>query len=265
MNENKTGVIELSQFTPTDNCLTNRIILITGAGDGLGKAIAVTAARYGATIILLGRTEKKLEAVYEEIESLGAPEPVLCPFDLEKADEAAYRQLASMIHGTFSRLDGIVHNAAILGNHSPIANSSYEWWQKVMQVNLNAPYLITRECYPLLTASNSASVIFSSDTVARTGQAYWGAYAVSKAGSDNLMKIVASEWETNTAIQVNSLDPGPVRTALRRSAYPGEDPGTLPAAEETVLPYLYLLDTKQHQYSGLQFVWAVESQSLSAI
>ena len=255
--------IELSSYKPAQDFLSGRNILITGAGDGIGKAVAIAMAGYGATITLLGRTEKKLEKTYDEIESYGGPQAAICPLDLQKADETAYQQLADILTTNFSKLDGIVHCAAILGSHSPVVNSDYPLWQNVLQVNLTAPYLITKACYPLLTASDTGTVIFTSDTVAAAGKAHWGAYSVSKAGLDNLMQILASEWETNTAIHVNSLDPGPASTNLRKQVYPGENPAALPQPEDTVLPYLYLFDRQQAGKSGKRLRWDSQRKSLA--
>jgi len=255
--------LKLSSYAPADNYLSGRNILVTGAGSGIGKAVAIAMAGYGATITLLGRTEKKLEKTYDEIESNGGPQAAICPLDLQKADEMAYQQLANILNTNFSQLDGIVHCAATLGSHSPIVNSDYPLWQSVLQVNLTAAYLITKACYPLLISSDAANVIFTSDNVAAKGQAYWGAYSVSKAGIDNLMQILASEWETNTAIHVNSLDPGPASTALRKLVYPGENTASLPRPDDTVLPYLYLFDRQNTDISGQRLRWDSQLKSLS--
>ena len=254
---------DLTTYQPATDYLAGKSILVTGAGDGIGKAIAVSFAQHGATVTLLGRTEKKLEATYDEIESAGGPQAAICPFDLLKADETAYQQLAEILNSNFARLDGIVHCAAIVGSHSPIANTNYALWQDVLQVNLTAPFLISRACYSLLLASDHANIIFTSDKVAAHGAAYWGAYSVAKAGQDNLMQILASEWENNTAIQVNSLDPGPVRTRLRKQVFPGEDPTGLPTPSDSVLPYLYLLDTQQDTSTGQRYSWDLSNKTLS--
>lgn len=221
--------------------LADRVILITGAGDGLGRAAALAYARHGASVILLGRTQKKLEAVYDEIQQQGGPLPAIMPLDLGKAGMDAYQKIAQGIIQEFGRLDGLLHNAAFLGQLAPFSLSSLEMWPQVMQINLNAAVLLTRACLPLLEKSPDASIVFTSDSVGRKGRAYWGAYGVSKFALEGFMQILAAELAGSTAIRVNSLDPGAVRTFLRTRAYPGEDPTTLPAPEQVMAVYLYLM------------------------
>jgi len=257
-------LIDLSAYVPATDFLSGQTILVTGAGDGIGKAISIALAEHGATVILLGRTSKKLELVYDQIEAGGAPQPAIYPLDLAKADEAAYVQLAGILAENFAQLHGLVHCAAILGHRTPIVNYDYEWWQQTLQVNLMAPFLITKHCYPLLQAANTGTVIFTSDSTARTAQAHGGAYSVSKAGIENLMQITACEWETNTNIRVNTLDPGPTCTAMRKQIYPGENPNQWPAPEQTVLPYLYLFDRAcSAELSGRRFSWGARAKTLS--
>jgi NAD(P)-dependent dehydrogenase (short-subunit alcohol dehydrogenase family) len=265
MNVSNDLSINLKSYQPDAQLLQGRNILVTGAGDGIGRALAIGFARYGATVILLGRKVKRLEAVYDEIENAGYPQPAIYPLDLEKAHPGAFDQLADVMAQNFPQLDGLVQNAAILGQHSPILAVDPQNWQQVLQVNLTAPYLITRSCYSLLKAAPSASLIFSSDAVASQGRAYWATYAVAKAGLDNLMQILADEWETNTNIRVNSLDPGPVQTWLRRQVFPGEDTTSLATPEDCVLPYLYLIDGQHHSLRGERLRWDRQTFSLSKI
>lgn len=265
MNNTSFPGIDLTAYAPECDLLAGRNILVTGAGDGIGRALAIGFARYGATVILLGRKVKKLEAVYDEIEKAGYPQPAIYPLDLEKAPVAAFDQLGQVLSENFSTLDGLVQNAAIMGQHSPILSMDSDIWQQVMQVNLTAPYLITRSCYPLLKAANNASLIFTSDKVASQGRAFWGAYAVAKAGLDNLMQIIADEWENMTDIRVNSLDPGPVQTWLRRQIFPGEEIDLLPTPEDTLLPFLYLIDGQGHAVRGKRLRWDRQSLFLSEI
>jgi len=257
--------IDLSSYSPEPDVLAGRNILVTGAGDGIGRALAIGFARYGATVILLGRKVKRLEKVYDEIEQAGYPQPAIYPLDLEKAPAGAFDQLGQVLAENFSTLDGVVQNAAMLGQHSPMLAMDPQIWQQVLQVNLTAPFLITRACYSLLKAAPNASLIFTSDAVARQGRAFWAAYAVAKAGLDNFMQIIADEWENNTGIRVNSLDPGPVQTWLRRQVFPGEDPQLLPTPEATLLPFLYLIDGQRHSVRGQRLRWDWQSLSLSGI
>lgn len=265
MNETKETSIDLSTYQPAPQCLAGRNILVTGAGDGIGRSLAIGYARHGATVILLGRTVKKLESVYDEIEQAGGPQPAIYPLDLEKAVAGTFDQLGQVLAENFEHLDGLVHNAAILGMHSPMIQTEPEVWQQVLQVNLTAPFLITRSCYQLLNAAPSASVLFLSDAVASRGKAYWSAYSVAKAGLDNFMQIIADEWENGTDIRVNSLDPGPLRTRLRRQVFPGEA-GEDIAQPDTLLPAgLYLIDGQQHAHRGGRWRWERQQLSLSKI
>jgi len=242
----------LKTYQANDTLLNGHIILITGAGDGIGAAVAKDCAAKGATVILLGRTVKKLEKVYDEIVQAGHPEPAIYPLDLLQAREEHYQQLADIIEKEFGRLDGLVHNAGLLGSLIPLSNHSSEQWVEVMQVNLHAPYMMTQACLPLLKKSDSASIIFVSSSVGRKGRAYWGAYAASKAACENLMQTLADEVENNTRIRVNSLNPGKTLTGMRRLAFPGEDPNTLPQPVDIAPAFLYLLGADSEDVRGQQ-------------
>ncbi len=249
-------------YQPPVDLLKDRIILITGAGDGIGKAAALTCAKHQATVILLGKTVRKLEQVYDEIVAGNAPQPAIYPLNLETASPDDYHQLATTIDKEFGRLDGLLLNAGLLGNLTPIVHYDPQSWARVLQVNLTANFLLTRECYPLLKKSSAARVLFSSDAAAIKGTAYWGAYAVAKAGGDTLMRILAEEWETNTTIRVNSLDPGIVQTTLRRHAFPAEDPRRL-ATPQAIMPgYLYLLGPDSQSLHGQRLVWEGNGNSV---
>jgi len=230
------------------------VILITGATDGLGKAAALACAQHQATVILLGKTVRKLEQVYDEIVASGAPQPAIYPLNLETAQHDDYIKLAQIISQEFGRLDGLLLNAAWLGTLTPIIHYDLTIWSRVMQVNLNANFLLTRECYPALKNSADASVLFTSDAAAIDATPYYGAYAISKAGGDALMHLLAQEWE-NSPIRVNSIDPGIVQSNLRRQAFPGEDARQLPLPQSRMANYLYLLGPHSGGINGQRFVW----------
>jgi NAD(P)-dependent dehydrogenase (short-subunit alcohol dehydrogenase family) len=240
-------------YAPAPDLLKDRIVLITGAGSGIGAAVAKACAAHGATVVLMGRLMRKLEAVYDAIEAAGGPQPAIYPLNLENAGEAEYSLLAQRIGIEFGRLDGVLHNAANLGTLAPLHQYNLEQWTKVMQVNLNAPFLLTRAVLPLLNQSADASVVFTSADVGRHGRAYWGAYGVAYAGVENLTQMWASELEANTPIRVNSIDPGAVRTDMRAKAYPGEPPERLPTPEQILTTYLYLLGPESRGITGRQF------------
>lgn len=243
-------------WSPADNSLKDRIILITGAASGIGAAVARHCAAQGASVILLDKVVRNLEQVYDRIEASGAPQPAIYPLDLAGACEKDYFDLAATIENEFGRLDGLLHNAAMVGGLIPMAHFESELWQRIIQINLNAPYLLTRACLSLLRQSPDASIVFTADRVGRRGKAYWGAYGVSKAATENLMQILADELETNTSVRVNSLDPGPVATAMRALIYPGENTEKLPKPDDVVRPYLYLLGPDSRGVSGEQFEFA---------
>ena len=233
------------------NILRDRLIVITGAGAGIGKAAALSFAQHGATVVLLGRTLAKLEAVYDSIEANGGPKPAIFPINLEGAAPQDYEQLRMALQAEFGRIDGILHNASELGGRTPLGNYSLGDWQKVMQVNVTAPFLLTRALLPLLQGSRDGRIVFTGSTVGIKGKAYWGAYAVSKGATETLMQVLADELET-TPIRVNSINPGPVRTAMRATAYPAENPATVTAAETIMNRYLFLFGADSRDWHGRQ-------------
>ncbi len=239
-----------TDYSPPSDLLQDRIILVTGAGDGIGKVAATNYAAHGATVILLGRTVSKLEAVYDAIESAGSPQAIIFEMELLTASEEDYRGLADAIDQQFGRLDGLLHNASILGQRGPIETTQAQEWQDVMQVNVNAQMMLTQALLPLLQAAPKASIVFTSSGVGRTGRAYWGAYSVSKFATEGLMQVLADELENTSNIRVNSLNPGATRTAMRASAYPAEDPGTLPTPQDIMPAYLYLMGDDSEAVNG---------------
>jgi len=239
-----------ASYRPAPDLLKDRVILVTGAGSGLGRAAALAYARHGATVVLFGRTLKKLETVYDEIEREGLPPALLMPADLSKTGLADFERIAKAIDDQFGRLDGLLHSAAILGNLTPLALYDMQTWAQVMQVNLNAPYLLTRACLNVLEKAGGASVVFTTSDVARAGRAYWGAYAHAGAALENLVQVWSDELAGASSIRMNTFDPGAVRTALRNRAYPAEDPANLPAPEALKPAYLYLMGPDSRDIRG---------------
>jgi NAD(P)-dependent dehydrogenase (short-subunit alcohol dehydrogenase family) len=242
-----------TDWKPAQDFLRDRVILVTGAGKGIGAAIAKAYARFGAQVVLLDLDIKTLEAVYDDIERAGGPQPAIYPMNLEGAAEKDYLELADRVGAEFDRLDGLVHNAAMLGALIPMQHYDAALWHRIMQVNLNAPFMLTRACLPLMLRTGEASILFTSDESGRQGRAYWGAYGVSKAGVECLMQILADELEANTRVRVNSIDPGPVATAMRALAYPGENPAQRPQPEDVVTPFLYLMSADSAGLTGRRF------------
>jgi NAD(P)-dependent dehydrogenase (short-subunit alcohol dehydrogenase family) len=237
-------------YQPRPDLISDRIILVTGAAEGVGRALALACAKQGATLVLSGAREKVLESVYDEIVAAGSPEPAILPLDLEKADEQLMLGIATTLGDEFGRLDGLVHTARYVPFLSRIDDYDAEQWEKVLRINLTAPFLLTQACLPLLRAAEAASVVFQSDRVGRRALAYWGAFAAAMAGIEALMETLAEETEGNSRIRVNSIDPGAVRTAQRRELYPAEDPNTLPTPEQIINGYLYLLGPDSRGLSG---------------
>ncbi|MFC3392245.1 YciK family oxidoreductase [Aidingimonas halophila] len=233
--------------------LQGRVILVTGAGDGIGRAAAKRYAAHGATVILLGRTIPKLEAVYDEIEAAGGPQPAIYPLNLEGASLTDYQHMAETLDKEFGRLDGLLHNAGLLGRLTPFEQYDPALWEQVMQVNINGPIWMTQSLLPLLKQSEDASVIFTSSSVGRKGRAFWGAYAVSKFATEGFVEILADEQENVSSIRINSLNPGATRTQMRKTAYPGEDPATLRTPEDIMPTYLWLMGPESREHSGERF------------
>ncbi|MFT6387238.1 MAG: NAD(P)-dependent dehydrogenase (short-subunit alcohol dehydrogenase family) [Cellvibrionaceae bacterium] len=243
-------MIDFKQYHPENDLLKNKIIAVTGAGAGIGRTVAKAYAKYGATVILLGRTVSKLESVYDEIEQAGYPQAAIIPVDFEIAEENQYQEIAEAMEENFGCLDGLLHNAALLGERSSIASTSVKSWQRLMQVNITAPFILTKKCLPLLQKSSGASIVFTGSSVGLKGRAYWGAYAVSKAANENLMQVLADELENTSKVRVNSINPGATRTQMRADAYPAENPKNVKAPRDLLPLYLYLMGKDSLDVNG---------------
>lgn len=240
------------QYQPSAALLKNRVIVITGAGAGIGKALALAAARHGATVVLLGRTLSKLEAVYDQIEAEQLPTAAIFPINLESATAEDYSQLHNALQEEFGSISGLVHNAGVLGDLTPLDNYNFEQWQQVMAVNVTAPFMLTKHLLPLLKKSDQGRIIFTGSSVGRKGRAYWGAYAVSKGATETLMQVLADELE-QTHIRVHSINPGATRTQMRSQAYPAETPAQVTPPEDICNRYLYLLGSDSSGHHGGQW------------
>ncbi|HEX4619519.1 MAG TPA: YciK family oxidoreductase [Steroidobacteraceae bacterium] len=233
--------------------LAGRVIAITGATAGLGRAVALACARCGASVVLIGRSEPKLEAVHAEIAAAGGPEATIGVLDLERALAADYDRLAAALTERYGRIDGLLHNAGLLGTLSPIEHYDVPTWCRVLHVNLTAAFALTQVLLPALRKSTDASVVFTSSSVGRRGRAYWGAYAVSKFALEGLSQVLADELEGTSAVRVNTLNPGRARTLMRRHAYPAEDIETVPLPEALTGPYIALLGPASRGVTGRAF------------
>jgi NAD(P)-dependent dehydrogenase (short-subunit alcohol dehydrogenase family) len=240
-------------YSARPDLLKGRTILVTGAGRGIGAAAAKTYAAHGATVLLLGKTESHLSALYDEIEAAGHPQPVVIPFNLETALAHQYDELAVMIENEFGHIDGVLHNASIVGPRTPLEQLSGDNFMRVMQVNVNAMFMLTATLLPLLKLSPDASVIFTSSSVGRKGRAYWGAYGVSKFATEGLMQTLADEVADITSVRANSINPGATRTDMRAHAYPGENPANNPVPADIMPVYLYLMGPDSTGVNGQAF------------
>ncbi|NNJ14356.1 YciK family oxidoreductase [Pseudomonas putida CSV86] len=240
-------------YTARPELLKGRVIMVTGAGRGIGAAAAKAFAARGATVLLLGKTEANLAAVYDEIEAAGHPQPVVIPFNLETALPHQYDELAVMVENAFGRLDGLLHNASIIGPRTPLEQLSGDNFMRVMHINVNAMFMLTQTLLPLLKLSEDASVVFTSSSVGRKGRAYWGAYGVSKFATEGLMQTLADELEGVAPVRANSVNPGATRTSMRAQAYPAENPQDNPLPEAIMPVYLYLMGPDSTGVNGQAF------------
>nr|WP_258807202.1 YciK family oxidoreductase [Pseudidiomarina sp. CB1] len=232
-----------------DYSLEGKVILVTGAGDGIGKEAALTFAKAGATVILLGRTVSKLEAVYDDIIAAGGAEPAIVPLDLKGATFTHYQGLCATIVEQFGHLDGLLHNASLLGVLSPFEHIDHGNWHDLMQVNVTAQFLMTQALMPALKKAEHASIVFTSSGVGRKGRAFWGPYSVSKFATEGLAQVMADEYEGSN-IRINVINPGATRTSMRARAYPAEDRSKLKTPAEIMPTYLYLMSDASLDVNG---------------
>lgn len=223
--------------------LANRVILVTGAYGGLGAAVARAAGRAGATVVITGRRRRQLEQLYDAMLAEQLPEPVIHPLDLEAATPNDYQAVADGLERDFGRLDGIVHAAASFDGLTPIAMHKPDEWLRALHVNVSAPFALTQACMPLLSAAPDSAVVFVLDDPALVRKAHWGAYGVAKAATERFVEILHQETE-NTALRAHALLPAPMRTALRRQAYFGEDTSQLPLPDASAEAAVYLLSAQ---------------------
>lgn len=239
-------------YQPKQDLLQNRIILVTGASDGIGREAALTYARYGATVILLGRNEEKLRRVAQHIADEQHVQPQWFTLDLLTCTAEECRQVADLIAAHYPRLDGVLHNAGLLGEIGPMSEQDPQIWQDVMQVNVNATFMLTQALLPLLLKSDAGSLVFTSSSVGRQGRANWGAYATSKFATEGMMQVLADEYQ-NRSLRVNCINPGGTRTSMRASAFPTEDPQKLKTPADIMPLYLWLMGDDSRRKTGMTF------------
>ena len=242
--------MEFEKLNYPSNLLEDKTIVISGAGSGIGRQIAKSYAECGADLILLSKSIERLESIYEEINKITSRNVIIQPIDYRTADEKKFQKIILAIREEYSQIDGLVNNAGILGEKKSLEQYSYSVWKDVLKVNLDAGFLLTKNLIPLLKESSSSSIIFTSSGVGRKGRAYWGAYSISKFATEAMMQILFDELHNTTSIRVNCINPGAVRTKMRESAYPAENPESNPTAIEIMNPYLYLMSDLSRDISG---------------
>ena len=248
--------------------LSGRVVMVTGASGGLGRAVTLACASRGATLVLHGRVVRKLEAIYDEIVAAGHPQPTIVPLDLNVASSDDFGHVASAIRAQLGRLDALVHAAASLGSLGPIEHQSFDVWQKVLRVNLAAAMAISRSLLPLLLKAPDASVVLTLDARGEDPRAYWGAYAAAKSGLSALASTLADEWENRPNLRVNAVVPGPIRSPLRALTHPGEDRSALRPPEALVPLYVYLIGAQPKSESGARIdaqAWLAGQPSTSSL
>ncbi|MFI8318237.1 YciK family oxidoreductase [uncultured Kosakonia sp.] len=237
-------------YQPKRDLLNGRIILVTGASDGIGKEAALTYARHGASLILLGRNEEKLRHVAQQVKDEGQAAKWFI-LDMATCTPEACQQLASDIATTTPHLDGVLHNAGLLGDICPMSEQDPAVWNEVMQVNVNATFYLTQALLPLLLKSDCGSLVFTSSSVGRQGRANWGAYATSKFATEGMMQVLAEEYQNR--LRVNCINPGGTRTSMRASAFPTEDPQKLKTPADIMPLYLWLMGDDSRRKTGMTF------------
>jgi NAD(P)-dependent dehydrogenase (short-subunit alcohol dehydrogenase family) len=248
--------------------LNDRVVFVTGAAGGVGRAITIACAAAGATVILHGRVVRKLEALYDDLMARGGPEPVILPLDFAKAEAEDFANVASALEGQFGRLDAIIHTAVQLGTLGPLEHQSFDLWLSGLRINLAAPMGVTRALARLLAQSTDASVTFTLDTRGQAPHAYWGSYAAAKAGLNALTTIMADEWESRENLRVNAVVPGPIHSPLRTQTHPGEESATLPPPEALVPLYLHLISGQTKAESGVRIdaqAWLAGAPAVSSL
>ena len=233
--------INLNEISTSNESLNDKTIVISGASSGIGRQAAKSFSEFGANLVLMGKDQYKLESLFDEIKAEYSKEVIIHPLDFEIAQESDYEVILQAIKSEFPKIDGLLNNAGILGEKKPLEQFNYSTWSRVLKINLDSSFLLTKHLMPLMRESKNGSIIFTSSGVGRVGKAYWGAYSISKFATEGMMQILSEELENTSNIRVNCINPGPVRTEMRESAYPAEDPEKNPLPAEIMKLYLYLM------------------------
>ena len=237
-------------YQAQQDALKEKVILISGGGSGIGKSAGLIFAEHGADLILVGKNPEHLESTYQEFLDKNLKPPLLHIMDFEKSNENDFQEINAVIEKEFGKLDGLLNNAGILGDKTPLENYKIDVWKKVFDINVHASFLLTKSLLPVLKAAENSSIIFTSSGVGKRGKAYWGAYSLTKFATESMMQIFSEELENTSNVRVNSIDPGRVRTKMRAAAYPAEDPLSLVDAKDIMNAYLYLMSNDSLETKG---------------
>lgn len=230
--------------------LADKVVLVTGASQGLGAAVARAYAQAGATVVLVARHQKKLETVYDDIVAAGGAEPFAVRFDLLNAEEKDFDQLAMTVLQAAGRLDGIVHCASYFYALSPLMFQTVAEWVNQYRINTVAPMALTRAFFPALKASPDASVLFVGESHGETPQAYWGGFGASKAALNYLAQVAADEWSQYPHLRANVLVPGAINSPQRMKTHPGEARSERKELADIMPDFIHWMSASSHGQSG---------------
>lgn len=254
---------EQKKYSLPADSLDGRVIMISGATGGMGTCLSRACASAGATVVLAGRKVRKLEKLYDVLEGMGPAQPAMVQLEQDKAGPAEYLEITNMLEKEFGRIDALVHASADLGSPTPQMNIEHSEWARVMHVNLTSARLLSLYCLPLLSRSSLGSLTFMLD---HKPTAYWGAYGISKQALQAFMHMLSDEHDGqrdakgHPLLAINGYDPGPMRTQLRRHAFPGELEGESATPDQRLGPLLSLMMRTDHSVTGIALAWMSEKE-----
>ncbi len=247
MNKNE---LEVGQYLPEQNSFSQKHIVITGATDGIGKALAIACAKNGAQLLLIAKDEHKLSALINELKQISGAKHQHYLIDFSLAGETDYIKFAEHLSEQNKAIDSLILNAGYMEALQGIRNFPLEIWLRTITVNQHSPFMLAKCCIPFLEKSSDPSIIFSTHAC---NKAYWGAYGVAKTAQIGMMEILANELDGDKPIRVNGVDPSPVRTKLRLTNFPGINPDKFAAPEEVISPYLFFISPDSKGITGKNY------------
>lgn len=241
---------DLKSYAPKKDFLSNKLIIITGATDGIGKALAYSCAKFGAQLLLLGKNDNGLKLLHDDLSKLSKVCHQTYSIDFSLAGESDYIKFSEYIVEEYKEIDSLVLNAGYMEAMQGMRNFQLDTWLKTITINQHAPFMLAKCCIPLLERSNDPSIVFSTHECSK---AYWGAYGTAKSAQVGMMKILANELDGDKPIRVNGVDPAPVRTKLRLTSFPGINPEKFAAPDKVIAPYLYFIGPDSKGVTGMNY------------